>query len=228
MRKRDKQKVLVQERDVFEKTVRKLYDSIIQFDMAMNEIIRNENYRYAQIVVVQKMGMDLISIALVYRDNLFFNKAAQGSLNQHLKDIGDTLAELDDYGQAGDTLATNIRDASQFEDAEVELHPKFGGDPSDNLERRLLQLNIQLGAVMFRIRRSYIKIRSTLLGIRYIVMQDFTRILLGVDLIRDYKDNQSVLQRVVIKALPIEELAKLRPKGGHTNERRSAGTRSRL
>lgn len=228
MKKRDKQKVLVQERDVFEKTVRKLYDSIIQFDMAMNEIIRNENYRYAQIVVVQKMGMDLISIALVYRDNLFFNKAAQGSLNQHLKDLGDTLAELDDHGQAGDALATNIRDASQLEDAEVELHPKFGGDPSDNLERRLLQLNIQLGAVMFRIRRSYIKIRSTLLGIRYIVMQDFTRILLGVDLIRDYKDNQSVLRRVVIKALPIEELAKLRPKGGHTNERRSAGTRSRL
>lgn len=209
-----RRKVLKQKLRVFEKTVDKLFDLIIVFDRFMREITTKEIYTYDQILIVEKIATDLISLTVVYRDNLFFNKGQFGSVNKYLTLIGDSVGELDDLGREADAIAKSMNDAKDLCDKE-QLEDNY----KEHLTTMLFSSNLQLGAKLFDIRKLYQQIRSALLGLRYIVMMDYTRILMGVDLIRDYKDTNKMTRKTVIKALPINEFAKLTHKGGDSDER---------
>ena len=189
MKRKELEKELRHDRDVFETNVRKLFEAITDFDKVMRTVIQNQNYTYDQIIVIEKMATDIIALTTAYRDNIFFNKAGLGQLNRYLTDLGKCIGDLDDAGRAGDAIAQSIHDGSELCESDAL------DDEEDvvNLRRAILQYNIQLGGKMFEIRKSYQVIRSVLLCLRYTVIQDFTRILLGVDLIRDYKNNQKSL-----------------------------------
>lgn len=209
-----RRKVLKQKLRVFEKTVDKLFDLIIVFDRFMREITTKEIYTYDQILIVEKIATDLISLTIVYRDNLFFSKGQFGSVNKYLTLIGDSVGELDDLGRGADAIAKSMQDAKDLCDKE-QLEDNY----KEHLTTMLFSSNLQLGAKLFDIRKLYQQIRSALLGLRYIVMMDYTRILMGVDLIRDYKDTNKMTRKTVVKALPINEFAKLTHKGGDSDER---------
>jgi DUF438 domain-containing protein len=208
-----RRKVLKQKLRVFEKTVDKLFDLIIVFDRFMREITTKEIYTYDQILIVEKIATDLISLTIVYRDNLFFGKGQFGSVSKYLTLIGDSVGELDDLGREADAIAKSMQDAKDLCDEE-QLEDNY----KDHLTTMMFSSNLQLGAKLFEIRKRYQQIRSSLLGLRYIVMMDYTRILMGVDLIRDYKDTNKLSHKLVIKALPINEFAKLTHKGGDSDE----------
>jgi DUF438 domain-containing protein len=208
-----RRKVLKQKLRVFEKTVDKLFDLIIVFDRFMREITTKEIYTYDQILIVEKIATDLISLTIVYRDNLFFGKGQFGSVSKYLTLIGDSVGELDDLGREADAIAKSMQDAKDLCDEE-QLEDNY----KDHLTTMMFSSNLQLGAKLFDIRKLYQQIRSALLGLRYIVMMDYTRILMGVDLIRDYEDTNKLSHKLVIKALPINELAKLTHKGGDSDE----------
>ncbi|MBO4734958.1 MAG: hypothetical protein J5614_01050 [Paludibacteraceae bacterium] len=209
-----RQKVLKQELRVFKDTVRKLFEMIIMFDHLMQEITKKEIYTYDQILIVEKVATDLISLTIVYRDNVFFSNGSFGNVNKYVTLIGDTVSELDDLGRAADAIAKSMSDAKDL-CSEEQLDDSY----KNHLTTLMFSSNIQLGAKLFEIRKRYQQIRSALLGLRYIVMLDFTRILMGVDLIRDYKDTNKQTRKLVIKALPINEFAKLTHKGGDSDER---------
>lgn len=205
-----KRKILKQELRVYEKAVPKLFNLILMFDKFMMEVTTKEIYTYDQIVVISKMATDLISLACVYRDNLFFRKINTGKLNEYLQTIGAVVADLDELGRSGDALANNLRDGVKIiEDRD---------DIPEGFEEKLLALNLQLGSKLFDIRKNYQLMRSTLISLRYLVMQDYTRILMGVDIIRDYTDTQLSLRKIVVKALDIKDFQKVtQHKGGDSD-----------
>lgn len=209
-----RQKVLKQELRVFKDTVRKLFEMIIMFDHLMQEITKKEIYTYDQILIVEKVATDLISLTIVYRDNVFFSTGSFGNVTNYITLIGDAVTELDDLGRAADAIAKSMQDANEL-CSEEQLDDSY----KNNLTTLMFSSNLQLGAKLFEIRKRYQQIRSALSGLRYSVMLDFTRILMGVDLIRDYKDTNKQARKLVIKALPINEFAKLTHKGGDSDER---------
>lgn len=209
-----RQKVLKQKLRVFKDTVHKLFEMIIMFDRLMQEITKKEIYTYDQILIVEKVATDLISLTIVYRDNVFFSTGSFGNVTNYITLIGDAVTELDDLGRAADAIAKSMQDANEL-CSEEQLDDSY----KNNLTTLMFSSNLQLGAKLFEIRKRYQQIRSALSGLRYSVMLDFTRILMGVDLIRDYKDTNKQTRKLVIKALPINEFAKLTHKGGDSDER---------
>lgn len=209
-----RQKVLKQKLRVFKDTVHKLFEMIIMFDRLMQEITKKEIYTYDQILIVEKVATDLISLTIVYRDNVFFSTGSFGNVTNYITLIGDAVTELDDLGRAADAIAKSMQDANEL-CSEEQLDDSY----KDHLTTLMFSSNLQLGAKLFEIRKRYQQIRSALSGLRYSVMLDFTRILMGVDLIRDYKDTNKQTRKLVIKALPINEFAKLTHKGGDSDER---------
>lgn len=209
-----RQKVLKQKLRVFKDTVHKLFEMIIMFDRLMQEITKKEIYTYDQILIVEKVATDLISLTIVYRDNVFFSTGSFGNVTNYITLIGDAVTELDDLGRAADAIAKSMQDANEL-CSEEQLDDSY----KNHLTTLMFSSNLQLGAKLFEIRKRYQQIRSALSGLRYSVMLDFTRILMGVDLIRDYKDTNKQTRKLVIKALPINEFAKLTHKGGDSDER---------
>lgn len=208
-----RRKMLKNECNVFRKTVPRLFEMICSMDRMMTKIIGRESYSFDQVTVIEKMTYDVIAVSCVYRDNFFFNKVKLGSLNASLSGLSDVVGDLEKVSREADGLAVTIRDSIKLYQQNEDHIEK-----PDNFEYKLLQLDMQLGEKFFEIRRAYLMIRSLLMDLRFIVMRDYTRILMGVDLIQEYKRSQKEVQRIVIKALPLEEFAKLNHKGGDSDD----------
>ena len=208
-----RRKMLKNECNVFRKTVPRLFEMIYSMDRMMTKIIGRESYSFDQVTVIEKMTYDIIAVSCVYRDNFFFNKVKLGPLNASLSGLSDVVGDLEKVAREADGLAVTIRDSVKLYQQNEDHIEK-----PDNFEFKLLQLDMQLGEKFFEIRRAYLMIRSLLMDLRFIVMRDYTRILMGVDLIQEYKRSQKGVQRIVIKALPLEEFAKLNHKGGDSDE----------